>query len=70
MKLSARNTIKGTVASVEKGAVNATVRIDVGGGTIITSVITNDAVEELALTEGKTAYAVIKASHVMVAAED
>ena len=70
MKLSARNTLPGTVVEVEKGAVNATVRIDVGGGTIITSMITNDAVEELGLAKGKSAYAVIKASHVMVAAED
>ncbi|ETX27309.1 TOBE domain-containing protein [Roseivivax isoporae] len=70
MKLSARNTLKGTVVGVDKGAVNATVRIDVGGGTVITSMITNEAVEELGLAEGKTAYAVIKASHVMVAAED
>ena len=70
MKLSARNTLKGTVVEVEKGAVNATVRIDVGAGTIITSMITNDAVEELGLEKGKSAYAVIKASHVMVAAED
>ncbi|ETX16386.1 molybdenum-pterin-binding protein [Roseivivax halodurans JCM 10272] len=70
MKLSARNTLKGTVVDVQKGSVNATVRIDVGGGTIITSMITNDAVEELGLAKGKEAYAVIKASHVMVAAED
>ncbi|ETW10829.1 molybdopterin binding protein [Roseivivax marinus] len=70
MKLSARNKLKGTVVEVEKGAVNATVKIDVGGGTIITSMITNDSVEELGLAKGKEAYAVIKASHVMVAADD
>ena len=46
MKLSARNSLKGTVTGIEKGSVNATVKIDVGGGTIITSMITNDAVEE------------------------
>ncbi|SEL59482.1 molybdenum-pterin binding domain-containing protein [Roseivivax marinus] len=70
MKLSARNQLKGTVVEVEKGAVNATVKIDVGGGTIITSMITNDSVEELDLAKGTEAYAVIKASHVMVAADD
>ncbi len=69
MKLSARNTLKGTVVGLQKGSVNATVRIDVGGGTIITSMITNDAVEDLGLAEGSEAYAVIKASHVMVAAD-
>lgn len=70
MKLSARNSLKGTVTGIEKGSVNATVKIDVGGGTIITSMITNDAVEELGLAEGREAYAIIKASHVMVAAEE
>lgn len=67
MKLSARNKLKGTVVAVNKGAVNSTVRIDVGGGAIITSMITNDAVEELGLAEGKEAYAVVKASDVLVA---
>ena len=66
MKLSARNRLKGTIAEVEKGAVNATVKIDVGGGTIVTAMITNNSVEELGLAPGKTAYAVVKASDVMV----
>jgi molybdopterin-binding protein len=69
MKLSARNQLKGTVLSVEKGAVNATVRIDLGGGAVITSMITNAAVEELGLVEGKAVHAVVKASDVMVAAD-
>lgn len=66
MKLSARNMIKGTIVEVTKGATTAHVKIDIGG-TIITSSITNAAVEELKLTRGQTAYAVIKASDVMVA---
>ena len=66
MKLSARNRLKGKVVAIEKGAVNSTVRIEVGGGTVITSMITNAAVEELGLSEGSEAYAVIKASDVMV----
>jgi molybdopterin-binding protein len=66
MKLSARNQIKGTVTEVVKGATTSHVRIDIGGGTIVTASITNAAVEELGLVAGKAAYAVIKASDVMV----
>jgi molybdopterin-binding protein len=66
MKLSARNLIKGTIVDVKKGQTTAHVRIDIGG-TVITSSITNDAVDELKLAKGQTAYAVIKASDVMVA---
>ncbi|MBB1491742.1 TOBE domain-containing protein [Paracoccus sp. MC1854] len=65
MKLSARNTLKGTVTEITKGAVNAIVRIDVGGS-VITSSITNAAIEDLGLKVGEQAYAVIKASDVMV----
>ena len=67
MKLSARNMIKGRVVGVTRGATTAHVRIDVGGGTVITASITNEAVDELRLASGDTAYAVIKASDVMVA---
>lgn len=66
MKLSARNQIKGEVVEVTKGATTSHVRIDIGGGNIITASITNIAVEELGLAVGKAAYAVIKASDVMV----
>jgi molybdopterin-binding protein len=68
MKLSARNILKGTIVAVNKGAVNASVQIDIGGMTV-TSSITNAAVEELALKKGMQAYAVIKASDVMVAVD-
>jgi molybdopterin-binding protein len=67
MKLSARNSLKGTVVEVKKGQTTAHVRIDIGGGTIVTSSITNEAVDELKLQKGQQAYAVIKASDVMVA---
>ncbi len=67
MKLSARNQIKGTIVAVQKGQTTAHVRIDVGNGVIITSSITNEAVDELALAVGDTAFAVVKASDVMVA---
>ena len=66
MKLSARNQIKGTVIDVKKGATTSHVRIDIGGGVIIVSSITNEAVDDLALKAGDEAYAVIKASDVMV----
>ncbi len=47
MKISARNQIKGTIVTVVPGAVNATVKVDIGGGNIVTSSITNDAVQDL-----------------------
>lgn len=67
MKLSARNQLKGKVVEVKEGAVNGTVKIDIGGGNIISSVITMASIKELGLEVGKEAYAVIKASSVMVA---
>jgi molybdopterin-binding protein len=66
MKLSARNQIKGRVVEVRKGATTAHVRIDIGNGVVITSSITNEAVDELGLGMGDEAIAVIKASDVMV----
>lgn len=65
MKISARNRLKGKIIGVTKGATTSHVRIDVGG-TVVTAPITNESVDELQLAEGKTAYAVIKASDVMV----
>jgi molybdopterin-binding protein len=65
MKISARNVFKGKIVAVKKGATTAHVRIDVGGS-IITASITNEAVAELKLKRGQQAYAVIKASDVMV----
>ena len=67
MKLSARNQLKGKIVEVRKGQTTAHVRIDVGGGLIIMSSITNEAVDDLGLKIGDEAIAVIKASDVMVA---
>ncbi len=67
MKISARNRLKGKVVEVKKGATTAHVRIDIGGGSIVTASITNEAVDELDLKVGSDAYAVVKASDVMVA---
>ena len=67
MKLSARNQILGKVVAVQKGQTTAHVRIDIGNGVVVTSSITNEAVDELGLAVGDEAIAVIKASDVMVA---
>jgi molybdopterin-binding protein len=67
MKLSARNILKGKIVEVKKGQTTAHVRIDIGGGSVVTSSITNEAVDELKLAAGQTAYAVVKASDVMIA---
>ncbi len=69
MKLSARNVLKGKIVEVKKGATTAHVRIDIGGGNIVTASITNESADELGLANGKTAYAVVKASNVMVAVD-
>lgn len=66
MKVSARNVLAGTVAKIIKGAVNSEVSLSLTGGTQLTAVVTNGAVENLALKEGVSAYAIIKASSVMV----
>ena len=66
MKLSARNQLKGKVVEIKEGAVNGTVKIDIGGGNVISSVITMASIKELGLAVGKDAYAVIKASSVMI----
>ena len=68
MKLSARNALKGKILEVKKGQTTAHVRIDVGGS-VVTASITNEAVDELKLAAGASAYAVIKASDVMIATD-
>ena len=67
MKLSARNVLKGRVKSVTRGATTAHVTIELTGGAVVTASITNEAVDDLRLAVGDNAYAVIKASDVMVA---
>ncbi len=69
MKLSARNVLKGTVKRVTHGAVNSEVVIELPGGQEIVSIITKSSAERLGLVEGSVAYAVIKASSVMVATD-
>lgn len=69
MKISARNALKGTIKSITKGPVNSEVVIDIGGGNVVISMITSHSVDNLALKEGKSVYAVVKASEVMVATD-
>ena len=66
MKLSARNQLKGKIVAVQKGTTTAHVRIDIGGGVTVTSSITNESVDDLGLKVGDDAWAVIKASDVMI----
>jgi molybdopterin-binding protein len=68
MKISARNILKGTVVEIKRGQVMAEVVLDVNGQKII-SVITEDAIEELALKEGSVAFAIIKSTEVLLMAE-
>jgi molybdopterin-binding protein len=70
MKLSARNVLKGKVKSITPGAVNAEVIIELANGQEIVSIITKHSVENLKLKVGSQAYAVVKASEVMIGVDD
>lgn len=67
MKISARNTIKGKVVEVKSGAVAAQVKVDIGGGNVITSMILADSVADLGIEQGKEVSVVIKSTEVMLA---
>lgn len=69
MKVSARNSLKGTIKKVEIGAVNAEITIEISPGVELVSIITKTSAEALGLSAGKEAYAVIKSSDVMIAVE-
>lgn len=69
MKLSARNSLKGTVKAISPGSVNTEVVIEVAPGVEVTSIITKSSAEKLELAVGKGVYVVIKASDVMVAVD-
>ena len=66
MQLSARNVLKGKVKSIEHGAVNSEVAVELAGGAEVVSIITKTSAEALGLKKGKKVYAVIKASNVMI----
>lgn len=69
MKISARNTLKGTVVGLVTGAVNTEVTLEIAPGIEVVAIITKSSAESLGLTEGKVAYAAIKSSDVMVAVD-
>ena len=69
MRISARNQIKGTVVEVKKGATTSHVRVDIGGGQIMTASITNEAVDELGIKAKGSVTVVVKASDVMIAVD-
>jgi molybdopterin-binding protein len=69
MKLSARNVLKGKIKQIKVGAVNTEVLLDLGQGIEVVSIITRESAENLQLAAGKEAYAVIKASNVMIAVD-
>ncbi len=70
MKISARNQFKGTVVGIQEGAVNGIVQIDIGGGNVMSATISMNAIRELGLEVGKEAYAVVKATSVMVGVDE
>jgi molybdopterin-binding protein len=67
MKISARKVLKGKIIKINRGAVNAEVLLELPGGIQVVSIITNTSVDTLGLEEGREAYAVVKASSVMIA---
>jgi molybdopterin-binding protein len=69
MRISARNQIKGTVIEVKKGATTSHIRVDIGNGQIVTSSITNEAVDELGIKAKDKVTVVVKASDVMIAVD-
>jgi molybdopterin-binding protein len=69
MRISARNQIKGAVIEVKKGATTSHVRVDIGNGQIVTSSITNEAVDDLGIKANDKVTVVVKASDVMIAVD-
>jgi len=69
MKLSARNMLKGTITEIESGAVNCVVKVDLGGGQTISSMITMDACNDMGLAVGSEVWAIIKSSNVILGTE-
>lgn len=65
MRISARNKLKGKIVEIRRGVTTSHVKIDIAGQ-IVTAAITNEAVDDLALEPGQTAYAIVKASDVMI----
>jgi len=69
MKLSARNVLKGTITEIEEGSVNVVVKIDIGAGQKLSSMITLDAAKDMGLKPGDKVLAIVKSSNVIIATE-
>lgn len=70
MKLSARNTLKGKIIEINRGIVTAKIKLDIGGGNIITAVISIDSVDELDMKVGDMASAIIKSTEIIIGLEE
>lgn len=66
MKISARNQFPGTITAINPGAVNGTIKVDIGGGNVVTSSITEEAIAELGLAVGDSVTVLVKASDVLI----
>ena len=66
MKISSRNQISGRVAGIHPGAVNGSVKVDIGNGIVITANITEEAIADLALGEGDQVMVIIKATDLLI----
>ncbi|MEG8038686.1 TOBE domain-containing protein [Sphingomonas sp. LR60] len=66
MKISARNQISGTIVSITPGAVNGSIKVDIGGGNVVAANITEEAIADLGLAEGEAVTVIIKASDVVI----
>ena len=66
MRISARNQISGTIVAIAPGAVNGMVKVDIGGGNLVTASITEEAIADLALKEGDAVTVIVKASDVLI----
>lgn len=66
MQISARNQLKGTIIAIEKGPITGKVKIDVGGGNTITSIVTAETIDDMNLAAGDTVVAFIKSSEVLI----
>ncbi len=66
MKISARNQITGVIAAITLGAVNGSIKVDIGGGNVVTASITEEAIADLGLAIGDTVTVIVKASDVMI----
>jgi molybdopterin-binding protein len=70
MRLSARNKLKGKIVAIEEGLITAKVKIDLGNGNLVTSIISREAIVELDLKLDDTAYAVIKSTEIMIGKDE